>query len=286
MPDDTVRLSDGSEVDREIFEGLRESLQEDHEDGFLETRFSRRKSSDPTTPFTAEPNPTVQNVAATEHAERSERAQHVDEEYNAPIAPNYETWAENKNRYDLPGVDTIPKEERDRRGREAAEKARETGLIDRVRRTELEGGMRGKFTADDPRGVASGEEPEREIQAEPDLDEEYPVFQEGSVFAHEAGHAIDFEVGVGERFGSQGDFFEAREEDLKNEAIALTERMRGAIDPGEQAYREDERELVADAFASMAVEPRAAKREAPNLVETLRKEFVEPVDEKRELPFW
>lgn len=280
-----IELSDGSVVDPDVFSNLESSLREQEPEEFRESRFTRRKSDDPVTPFTAEPLPTAQNVGEVRHQERTERAQHVDEEYNAPIASDYETWAENPNRYDLPGVDTIPQEEQRQRGRQAAERAKDAGLIDKIERTGLSGNMRGRFTTDDPRSVPTGEEPERKIQAEDSLDDEFPVFQEGPVFAHETGHAIDFAVGVGERFGSQGDFFEGREEDLKDEALTLTERMRGAIAPGEQAYREDARELVADAFASMAIEPRAARREAPNLVEALETEFVDYVDDENRLPF-
>jgi len=289
MPDDlsreTVTLGDGSEVDAEIFENLESSLREEDPNDFQQNRFSRRKSDDPTTPFTAEPLPTAQNVATARNRERSEIARETDEAFNAPIAPDYETWAENPDRYDLPGVDTIPQEERDRRGRTAAESVQEAGLIDSIEREELGGSMRGKFTTEDPRDMPSGEQPDRTIKAEPDLDDEFPLFQEGFVFAHEAGHAVDFEVGIGEQFGSQGDFFQGREEDLESEAIALTERVRGSISPGQQAYREDNRELVADAFAAMAVEPRAARREAPNLVEALQTEFVEYVDDDDRLPF-
>jgi hypothetical protein len=284
MSDETVTLTDGSEVDREIFDNLKTTLQTESASEFQDNRFDRPKADDPVTPFTAEPLATVRNVAEREHAERSARAQHVDEEYNAPIAPDYETWANNKNRYDLAGVDTIPQDERDRRGQEAAEQAKEAGLIDEINRTELSGNRRGQFNTDDPRELPTGEEPDRRIDAEPDLDQEYPVFQEGPVLAHETGHAIDFAVGVGERFGSQGDFFAGRDADLKGQAIALTERVRGSIAPAEQAYREDERELVADAFAAMAIEPRAAQREAPDLVNALRTEFVEYVDKDDQLP--
>jgi hypothetical protein len=284
---DTVTLDDGSEIDADIFENLESSLAEEDPESFQENRFTRRKSDDPVTPFTAEPLPTASNVAQKRHAERSERAQHVDEEYNAPIAPDYETWQKNPNRYDLPGVDTIPQSERDRRGREAAESAKEAGLIDTVEETSLGGNMRGKFTTDDPRALPTGEQSERKIQKEADLDDEYPVFQEGPVLAHETGHAIDFAVGGEntESFGSEFDFFEGREEDLEQEARTLTKRLRGSISPGEQAYREDNRELVADAFAAMAIEPRAAKREAPNLTEALRTEFAESIDDEGQLPF-
>lgn len=283
--DDGIRLPDGSRVDKNLFQSLESKLQKEEPDEFRENRFTRRKADDAVTPFTSQPLPTARNVGHVRHQERSERAQTADENYNAPIAPDYETWAENPDRYDLPGVDTIPQDERDARGQAAARKAKEAGLIDKIEETGLDGNMRGQFTTDDPRRVATGEEPERKIQREPDLDDEYPVFQTGPVLAHEAGHAIDFEVGIGERFGSQGDFFQGRDEDLESEAKTLTKRMRGSISPGEQAYREDNRELIADAFASMAIEPRAAKREAPNLVQALQEEFVEYVDDEDSLPF-
>jgi len=188
------------------------------------------------TPFTAEPLPTANNVARARNQERSERAQTADENYNAPIAPDYNTWAENPDRYDLPGVDTIPQDERDARGRAAAEAAQDAGLIDRIERTTFDGNRRGQFTSEDPRRTPADEEPDKYIQADEDLDDEFPVFQEGPVMAHETGHAIDFAVAPGEQFGSKGGFFEGRDEDLESEAITLTERLRGSISPGEAGY--------------------------------------------------
>lgn len=277
-----VVLSDGSTVDRSIFRNLESSLESEDPEEFRENRFSRRKASDPVTPFTTQPFGTVRNVANVRHEERSEVAQGTDEAFNAPIAPDYETWRENPDEYDLPGVDTIPQEERDRRGRAAAEAAQDTGLVDRVERTGFDReGRRGQFSADVPnRVVTDDDEIDRTIQARPDLDDESPVFQEGPVLAHETGHAIDFAAGgLTERFGSEFDFFDGRDADLRDEAERLSERVRGSIEDGQRAYREDSRELVADAFAAMTIEPRAARREAPNLVDALQTEFVEEVDE-------
>lgn len=280
--DSGVTLPDGSTVDRSIFENLESSLKSEEQEEFQENRFNRRKGSDDVTPFTARPSTTVRNVANVRHEERSEVAQETDEAFNAPIAPDYETWRENPDQYDLPGVDTIPQEERDRRGRAAAEAAQEAGLVDAVERVPFDAaGRRGEFSADVPDRVVTDEDDiDTSIQARPDLDDEAPVFQEGPVLAHETGHAIDFAAGgPTESFGSEFDFFEGREADLKTEAKRLTERVRGSIEDGRKSYREDSRELVADAFASMAVEPRAARREAPNLVDALQAEFVDELDD-------
>jgi len=277
-----VTLSDGSTVDTVIFNNLESSLQSEDREDFQQNRFTRRKSSDDVTPFTAQPLGTVRNVANVRHEERSEVAQGTDEAFNAPIAPDYETWRKNPDQYDLPGIDTIPQEERDKRGRAAAEAAQEAGLVDRVEREPFDAvGRRGEFTAEVPDRIVTDEDDiDTSIQARPDLDDESPVFQEGPVLAHETGHAIDFAAGgPTERFGSEFDFFEGREEDLRAEAERLTERVRGSIEDDSRSYREDSRELVADAFASMAVEPRAARREAPNLVDALQTEFVDEVDD-------
>lgn len=288
MSDDKVTLGDGSEIGADIFENLENKLLSETPSEFEENRFSRARATDPVTPFTASPNPTVKNVAKKRHAERSDRAQHVDEQYNAPIAPDYNTWLEHKNRYDLPDVDTVPEDELGRRGNRFLEGAQELGAVDEVKRETINGTKKGEFQAKSKKQeteggrtlIGGGAGYETKIQADPEFDDSgFLSFTEGTVLAHETGHAMDFEVAPGNQFGSKGDFFKGREEDLKEEAVTLSERMRGKIEKGTEKYREDERELVADAFASMAVEPRAAKREAPNLVGTLEDEFVDYVDD-------
>jgi hypothetical protein len=55
--------------------------------------------------------------ASVRHGRRSEAERIADESFNAPIAPDYETWARNIDRFDWPGVDTIPeKREADQTG--------------------------------------------------------------------------------------------------------------------------------------------------------------------------
>lgn len=272
---DPVVLNDGSTIDREVFDNLEQTLLDEDPDEFRSNRFSTRKSDDAETPFTAKALPTVNNVATKRHNERSERAQSVDEELNAPAAPSYSAWRKNPNRYDIPGVDTIPEDELDRRGREFVSGAQDAGLVDDVERTTMSGaGRRGEFTAEKNTQASGTDRLQRSITAESDLEDEYPVFGEGSVLAHETGHAIDF-AGPGddnERFGSTK-FFDGRDDPKYQQALDLTRRVRGEIPEGRENYREDPRELVADSFASAALEPRAAKREAPDLIDGLEDEF-------------
>lgn len=44
----------------------------------------------------------------TLHQRRSERSQELDEEFNAPITTDIEKWANDKDHWDFPGVDTGP----------------------------------------------------------------------------------------------------------------------------------------------------------------------------------
>lgn len=275
MPDrDSVTLPDGSEVDSGIFDNLESSLLDEDQEEFRENRFNRRKADDPTTPFTSNPSTTVRNVASVRHQERSERAQATDEAFNAPAAPSYEAWRKNPQKYDIPGVDTVPEDEIDRRGREFVNRAQEAGAVDTVERETIpRTGTRGEFSASEDTGA-----PERRFEssvtAEPDLDEEFAAFREGSVLAHESGHALDFaaEGDDNEQFASTS-FFDGRDDPKYQQALDLTRRVRGEIPEDRKNYREDPRELVADAVASRALEPRAASREAPDLVGALEDEL-------------
>lgn len=91
------------------------------------------------------------------------------------------------------------------------------------------------------------------------------------VLAHETGHA--FHVGV-RRLNRKAGFDEEFEEVFETEeqqehAIELSERLRGPIPDspsGFRDYRLGESELFADVFASLIIEPEAARRVGPEAV--------------------
>lgn len=237
----------------------------------------RRKENDPISPFTTTTDGT-RGSAFERNQERSKKARRTDEAFNAPVADSFSQWQESPDRYDWPGVDTVPEEELNRRGRAFLDRGQELGAVEEVERKNLGGTKKGEFKAN-PKNKGNplkGETGyETKVQANKDLDDpEYPAFGEGSVLAHETGHAFDFEAGgEGSDFMSRRGFFARNEGDLFGEARKLSERVRGGYNSRQAHYREDERELVADSLAAVALEPRAAKREAPNLVPALEDEL-------------
>jgi len=261
-----VRLSDGSVVDPEIFENLEETLLEEDDEDFQTNRFSRQKAEDPISPFTAEPFGTVKNVAGKRHNERSERAQDVDEQQNAPIAPNYETWAENPNRYDLPGVDTIPAGRQAARAEHAAKIAQQRGDVDRVEQKGSAKNLQGKFS---PRGNKTYGKDENVVRVQGNAN------QPERTLAHEIGHVFDFGAGDKRGFGLTDKLFgldsptsEGDTRELTDEAFEVSEKARGDF-KGQESYRREYKELTADIVGQAIIQPRATKRDAPQLFERL-----------------
>jgi len=262
-----IRLSDGSIVDPEIFKDLEGTLRSENSEEFQENRFSRNKPEDPISPFTADPLPTTKNIAGKRHEERSERAQDVDEQQNAPVAPNYETWAENKNRYDLPGVDTIPPGRQAARAEQAAQIAEERGAVDRVEQKGSAKNLQGKFS---PQGQSTYGKDETVVRVQGTAD--HPE----RTLAHEMGHAIDYAYGDSRGYNLTTELFdldtptdEAQTEGLADEAIAVSEKARGDF-KGQQQYRRQFKELTADIVGQAIIQPRATKRDAPNLFERVQ----------------
>lgn len=203
--------------------------------------------------------------AIEDHAARSPESRRADESFNAPITLSYAQWAANPNRYDYPGVDTIPRSRRRERALERAGrliergglrefKTRETttsGFTPRINRLSL-------GRASDPEGT----------------------------LAHELGHAVEHQLN--DPFADQKlshTLFDDPES--LEQAERISERRRG--EPVESTRRtydtnifEDEpddspfagidptypfgEELFADVYAGMVTEPRATRREAPEAV--------------------
>lgn len=201
------------------------------------------------------------------HEDRSEVEQETDEAFNAPITTDFEKWKESPNRYDYPGVDTVPAGKAEERAERKLSKAKEEGIVTDVNRgASFEGGVRGRASwgEDGTEVMVSGKVEEGD---EPD-----PRFKKGPVLSHEVGHAVDHAADFGFR-----DLVKENDE-LREEAISVSEQMRGtfetASDERKQYRAEDpdtgSKELFADFFASATVQPRATKRQAPKLTEAVQ----------------
>lgn len=254
---------------------------EDNEDKTPED-FLRRKSprnrGKPLTVFNSEwrAGTRFKNDAESYHEGRSERAQTVDENHNAPLPDTLGQWARNPGRYDLPGVDTIPQSKREERGREFAESFVERGVVDEIVETDEP-----KKDAPNATGRESGvfDPYENQIRINESLSPDANSLdtQPGFVLAHEAGHAGDAFATEGFGTTSRGyEFDEQFEDENRKETVGqqltkLSERARGEVpESGDQAvYRDSPNEKIADAAALATIEPRAARREAPDAVEFL-----------------
>jgi len=108
--------------------------------------FDYTDDSQTESPFTVDASGVGPAAVEKIHESRSERAQDVDEQQNAPVTTDEEKWLENKNRYDYPGVDTIPKTRQRKRAEKAAQVAEETGAADRVEQKGSAKNLQGKFS--------------------------------------------------------------------------------------------------------------------------------------------
>jgi hypothetical protein len=188
------------------------------------------------------------------HQSRSERAQDVDEQQNAPITRDEEKWIKNKNRLDYPGVDTVPKDRQRKRAEKAADVAQSTGALDRVEQKGSAKTLGGKFSPPGSDTYGRGEAVARVQNT---------ASQPERTLAHEVGHAFDYLVGDDPNNpGLQDVLFEG--DGRNDEARKVSERARGG---GSYSYRASETELAADVLSQAILNPRATKREAPNLFE-------------------
>jgi len=232
-----------------------------------ETTFVPTAQSTAESPFSVSIEGPAKRSINKIHQSRSERAQDVDEQQNAPITTDEEKWIENKNKYDYPGVDTVPETRQKARAENAARVAQETGAVDKVQFQGQGKNLKGKFSPPGATTYGRGEAIARVQKTSSD-----PAF----TLAHEIGHAFDFGVGDDpNKQGLQDEVFDERPgrtmigrefdddtDPLTQQAYQLSERVRSG---GKGSYRRKTEELLADSLAASILEPRAAKREAPDL---------------------
>lgn len=212
------------------------------------------------------------------HAERSEVSRRTDEAYNAEIALSYDKWRENPDHYDMPGVDTIPRDRRLERTKDVAGELARSGLVEDVEATPSgprKSGVAGIATGTTARVKTAQDDPE-------------------STLAHELGHLAD-KAGGGRNnltnrlFGpNMGEAETEEQEKLREQGARLASRRRkgGTLKPEWVEERAEKgtfggggfNEIFADAFAEAVEEPRRAKKEAPDLFNQLRGELQEETD--------
>lgn len=195
----------------------------------------------------------VEKAREFNREERSARERSVDEQYNAPTTTDLERWEDKPNRFDFPGVDTIPQKTRQERASSFAAKSQETGLVDQF---EIGTGVFGEGNVG-TRGNATG----RTVQVDTSR-----AFDASQTLAHEVGHKV--EETVRERDGTLFD-----NESDKEAAKTLSTQLRGFPD---DPYRQSDSELFADAVAASALSPRRVERDAPKFAERLDESLDEP----------
>jgi len=285
-PEDAPILEEGiSEVDPE---GLRDALRRS-EDLFVnrtrrefsdETELPRGVVSDPVaeSPFTTVIEGKDREAVERVHESFSEATQGLDESFNAPTTVDVGKWAENPDRLDYPGVDTIPKEEQRRRGEALADFATEEGIVANISFPSVIDSLAGvgktMGIATERRGDRGSDVAVRESVR--DEEEPDPRFAFGPVLAHEVGHAIDF--GSGRRINR---ILHGNQE-LREEATEVSRTVRGPFEDASEArinYRAEgvtgRQELAADFVMSRTIQPRATERIAPELTEEFDEEFKE-----------
>jgi len=215
--------------------------------------------------------------ATKAHADRSKEERRTDESFNAKTSLSFSQWKENPGEYDMPGVDTIPRERRLDRTKRAAEELSKQGLVEDI-----------EVTASGPRktgvsGLATGTTA-RVKQAQNDPE---------STLAHELGHLAD-KTGGGRAnltnalFGpNMGETDDQEQKELREQGAKLASRRRSvSLKPQVVEERAEQgrfggggfNEVFADAFAEAVEEPRRAKKEAPDLVNAIQSEFREQKD--------
>lgn len=213
------------------------------------------------------------------HEERSERAQDTDERQNAPVTTDENKWIENPDRYDYPGVDTIPESRLAARAEAVGAVALERGWADRVEHKGRGTRLQGKFS---PKGSKTYGRDEAVVRVVNKAEEP------AKTLAHELGHALDYDLHPGRgRYGLSDKLFgdlelglsddptpEERREvakrkgQLKREAEEISKKARGGY-TARSKYRNEDAELTADFVGQAILQPRATRRDAPNLFQRL-----------------
>lgn len=191
------------------------------------------------------------------HSERTPESRRADESFNAPIMLDEDTWARNKNEYDYPGVDTIPRSRKLERAREKTAVAKETGAVGRVEADHDQ--------TDDWRQMGGFSFGSIEVDTS--------FRQSEDTLAHEVGHAIDkeFDRPSGEQPQGEASPGIFQDEQVLEEATEVSRQRRGRdLDTD---YLESQNEIFADLFAEATINPRRAKKEAPNAMRELDEEL-------------
>lgn len=210
--------------------------------------------------------------ARDQHAERSPEERRADESFNADIALSYNKWRDAPGQYDMPGVDTIPRDRRLERTRAAAGALSDAGVSEEIEATPSgprKSGVSGR--------AAGGRIEVKTAQNDPE-----------STVAHELGHQFDRLEGgrasvTQKLFGGVGGEADDDEtEQLRQEGARLASRRR-SVSLKEDVIvdrAEDRRfggggfdEVLADAFAEAVEEPRRARKEAPELTSRIEQEY-------------
>lgn len=213
----------------------------------------------------------LQNDLENYHDKRSERAQTVDEQHNAPLADTVGEWANNPGQYDLPGIDTIPEQKEKQRAERFAKDQRERGAISSVEERSI-----GELT-DNPNQYAKGafDPSNQEVRVREDISGRDRAF----TLAHEAGHASDAlstpSDTTTKRSYEVDELFDddERKETVLDQLTDLSERARGSVDE-DTRYRDSPNEKIADAAALATLEPRAARREGGEAVGFLEEQDI------------
>lgn len=227
---------------------------------------------DRNTPFTLREASTdtieLKRRAAAIHSERPTKERRRDELRHEPITLDFEKWRENRDEFDIPGVDTIPAALRQRRADAAAEIAQSLFDIGTIQRGVefADSSVRGRyFRGDGPVEIGAS-------------DGDFPGWQPGVTLAHEVGHGVDDHIEVKTGYASaRGDLFE---NDIQlSEATRLSERLRGPMVqsemPGVTDYRRHPTEKAADTFAAMIIEPQRSRELAPRVTKRFESVFTE-----------
>lgn len=245
---------------------IEESFREMGISDFTGGTYEYSDNSKTVSPFTVEASGLGPAAVEKIHENRPEREQTVDEQQNAPVTTDEEKWVENKNKFDYPGVDTIPESRQRRRAENAARVAEEQGAADRVEQKGSAKTLQGKFS---PSGSSTygREEDVVRVQGTANSPER--------TLAHELGHAFDFGFGedrgynlTDELFGLDTPVSEGDTKELTEQAKNVSQKARGDFE-GQESYRREFTELTADVVGQAIIQPRATKRDAPQLFERL-----------------
>jgi len=238
------------------------------------------------------------------HEARSSKAQAADESFNAKIAPTINHWLRNPNKWDLPEVDTVSEEISRSRAEGLLDTLLGVGMVKSITRRETLHSVSG---VSNPSGIYRHDD--RQIFLREDLKLGRVGRLGGLTEAHEAGHALDYaafnRAEIKKRESDIDDsrefllkdrrrldeIFEGSQETIDDQLDRLTVRARGAykgnvpedsfgdfeadMDDDYSQYRGRVREKMADAFALTVLEPRATKREAPELFKFLQEQIPE-----------